>query len=182
MKKAIEVLMEEHRLIKRVLEALYRYAKNIDNGTAPDRGTIALFAEFFREFSDKCHHGKEEAQLFRMLAARGFSTEVGPLAVMLHEHEEGRSRVRTMAETGEKEGDLSEEEKSVFIENARGFFDLMTEHIKKEDNILYPMAEKVISDANWDLLEEAFERFEKEEVGEGRLNELRALAEKLAIM
>ncbi|MGD0266766.1 MAG: hemerythrin domain-containing protein, partial [Candidatus Methylomirabilota bacterium] len=41
--------------------------------------------------STQCHHGKEENLLFKTMVDRGFPRQGGPIAVMLHEHETGRS-------------------------------------------------------------------------------------------
>jgi len=180
MNKAIEILMDEHRLIEKVLGSLMRRVKDARLGKWPSRGEVADYATFFREFADKCHHGKEEERLFKEMTASGFPSENGPIAVMLHEHEQGRASVRRLTEIGSGSGDWTEEEKDGFMENAEGFFHLLTQHIQKEDTILYPMAENVIGRGSWDGIADSFEIFEKEEIGEGRRDELHGLGEKLA--
>jgi hemerythrin-like domain-containing protein len=94
--KAIEVLMNEHRLIERALDSLDAYASEVRMGRPAARDVVGEYAAFFRGFADGCHHGKEEDILFQRMVERGFPREAGPLAVMYHEHEVGRGHVRTL--------------------------------------------------------------------------------------
>jgi hemerythrin-like domain-containing protein len=94
---AIENLMDEHRLIEKVLDSLAAFTDQLESGTQDARGRIARYAFFFREFADRCHHGKEEDRLFLRMADYGFSPDWGPLKVMLQDHEVGRARVRELA-------------------------------------------------------------------------------------
>ena len=97
MEKAIEVLMGEHRLIEQVLGSLETYALEIVADAPPRREVIGEYAAFFGGFADACHHGKEEDILFQRMVERGLPREVGPLAVMYHEHELGRAHVKALA-------------------------------------------------------------------------------------
>ena len=180
MHKAIEILMEEHRLIEKVMASLLKCSEKARAGEAPERSKVSEYAEFLREFADKCHHGKEEERLFSEMTRNGFPREQGPIAVMLHEHEEGRKCVRRLSEIGAGRGGLVEAEKRDFVENAEGFCYLLTEHINKEDNILYPLSENVIPKGQWEGLLESFESFERDEIGEGRHKELVELGRRLS--
>lgn len=179
MSKAIDLLMDEHRLIEKVLEALKNYALRVREGEKLDRKKLLDFAHFFKEFSDRCHHGKEEERLFKEMVLAGIPQDQGPIAVMLYEHDLGRDCVRKIKEISEQEGEITEEEEKTFVEQAEGFYYLLSSHIQKEDTILYPMAMQVLSDKKLDELLEDFEKFEKEQIGENRHNELFELGKKL---
>ena len=68
MSRAIEILMDEHRLIERVLASLHAFAAQLEPGQPQARQRLDQFAEFFREFADRLHHGKEEDRLFKVIA------------------------------------------------------------------------------------------------------------------
>ncbi len=104
MEKAIEVLMNEHRLIEQALGSLESYGAAVGEGFSPGRELIGEYAAFFRGFADSCHHGKEEDILFQRLVERGFPRDAGPLAVMLHEHELGRRHVASLHALAEGPG------------------------------------------------------------------------------
>ena len=179
MTRAIEILMGEHRLIEQVLGSLETYVVGIEQGLAPERATLADYAAFFRGFADACHHGKEEDILFQRMLERGMPRQTGPLAVMFHEHVLGRARVAALRGLGEAEGPLAPVEVQLAVENASGFIELLRAHIQKEDGILYPMAERLLTGTELDALETAFEGFEKTMRGDGSLDRFHALAEAL---
>ncbi len=179
MDKAIETLMNEHRLIEQVLGSLETFVDKLAAGEEADRQTVNGYAEFFRNFADKCHHGKEEDRLFVKMNEFGFPMEHGPIGVMLADHVEGRSHVGALAEIGAGSGPLNAEERNSVIAQSHFYIPLLRSHILKEDNILYPMAIQALPKAEMGKLSEAFEAFENEIMGAGAHERFHALAEKL---
>ena len=177
--KAIEMLMDEHQVILKVLGSMETMADALEKRERVERGTIKKYAEFLRNFADQCHHGKEEDRLFVKMIEHGFSTKEGPLAVMLREHETGRSHVRALMAIGEKSGPLSAAESQETINHARGFAELLRGHIAKEDRVLYGMAEKTIPAREMEKMADDFEKFELEVTGEGAHEKWHALAHEL---
>ena len=165
--KASEVLMNEHRAVERVLKVLDRSANQLDAGEAVPASLFEDSVDFLRNFADKCHHGKEETALFPALARAGVPVEQGPIGVMLAEHEQGRSYIRAMAEAleGYKRGDPAA--RSRLAESARGYAALLAQHIRKEDTVLFPIADRVLSDATQQDLVAEFDRIESEHIGPG---------------
>lgn len=176
MQKAIEVLMSEHRLIEQALGSLETLAVAVGLGLDPERAQIADYAAFFRGFADACHHGKEEDILFRRMLERGMPRETGPLAVMYHEHELGRSHVRGIAALGVGEGPLGPQDAQLLVEHAEAFVPLLRVHIVKEDRILYPMAEQLLTGPELDAMDAEFEAFESRMRLDGSHEKLRRLA------
>ncbi len=181
MQKAIQILMSEHRVIEGVLGALERYATLVRSGLAVERPTVARFASFFRDFADTAHHGKEEDILFRKMAENGFPTESGPIAVMLHEHVLGRRYVASFRGVGEGTGPVEAPERGLVLGASDEYIPLLLAHIQKEDNILYPMSARVISEAEFERMAEAFERFATSLSGERAPEHLLRLAESLGV-
>jgi hemerythrin-like domain-containing protein len=177
--KAIEMLMEEHQVILKVLGSLESFTDALEKGKEADRATVKKYAEFLRNFADLCHHGKEEDRLFVKMNDFGIPRGDGPVAVMLHEHEAGRAHVRALMAIGEKSGPLSLQERKEVTEHGRDFIDLLQNHIVKEDRILYPLAEKAIPVQELEKLNEDFEQFEREVTGKGEHEKWHALAQEL---
>ena len=123
---------------------------------------------FFRDFADRCHHGKEEAHLFPALEAKGFPRQGGPTGVMLHEHEQGRAHVRGMAEDIDAAAAGDAAALRQFIEHAEGYISLLREHIYKEDHVLFQLADRTLSEADQQALSAAFGQVEAEEMGAAR--------------
>jgi hemerythrin-like domain-containing protein len=177
--KVIEVLMNEHRLIEQVLGSLETYAIEVEAGLGVERAVVADYAAFFRGFADACHHGKEEDILFQRLIERGMPRETGPLAVMLHEHQLGRRHVGALREIGEGTSPLGVAETQSVLENASGFVPLLRGHILKEDRILYPTAQRILTGTELEAMEESFSSFEARWRADGSYDRLQRLAEKL---
>lgn len=170
-----QILNEEHRVILRVLAALERIAEATRAaGRIPAR-SAADALDFLATFADRCHHGKEEELLFPALVKKGLPREVGPVAVMLAEHDEGRALVRAMRAALAGEGRPAED----FARAASEFVELLRAHIAKEDQVLFPMADGMLAEAEQAELLGAFERVEQHDLGEGTHERYLALARDL---
>ncbi|MBK9088604.1 MAG: hemerythrin domain-containing protein [Holophagales bacterium] len=179
MARPITILMNEHRLIENVLGSLETCAIALEGGLAFERAFARDYGGFLRGFADAWHHGKEEDILFRRMVERGFSEESGPVAVMLHEHREGRALVGAIHGAGEGTGAVTPAEKAAFVGGARGFIPLLRQHIQKEDNILYPMSERVLTPAEFETMLADFAAFEARAGADGTRDRLEALAGRL---
>jgi hemerythrin-like domain-containing protein len=165
-------------LILEALDALEKQVAAIRAGSAADRAYFEKAVTFLREFADKCHHGKEEHLLFKRMTERGFPAQSGPIAVMLSEHEAGRAYIRGMADGAAKLG--ADPAAAIQIaESARGYIDLLRAHIGKENNVLFPMADRALTPDDQAHLAHEFERFEAEETGAGVHEAMLALLKEL---
>jgi hemerythrin-like domain-containing protein len=138
------VLREEHQLILKVLDVLEVLLARVAEGAPGDWHAIEKCTQFFRLFADACHHGKEQELLFPVLESRGVPREGGPIGVMLYEHEQGRALVARMREhlTAAHEGEAAASE--IVLESGHAFLILLRNHIAKEDNILFMMADRLV--------------------------------------
>ena len=62
---ATEILMDEHRVIERVLDALESAANLATQGGQIRPGFFIDASDFIKGFADGCHHMKEEGVLFK---------------------------------------------------------------------------------------------------------------------
>ncbi len=155
-----EILRQEHRIIEGMLALLQRAAAGLERGEEVDRALFEQAIDFIRNFADRYHHAKEEGALFTTMEAHGFPRRGGPIGVMLSEHDEGRAHVRGMAEALERYPD-DPTARVPLMAHARGYADLLSAHIYKEDNILYPMGDQMLPpSAQADLLRQ-FEELER---------------------
>lgn len=165
--QATEILMDEHRVIERVLASLELAAQRLADGQAAPMGFFLKTADFVKGFADGCHHKKEEQVLFPTLEENGMPREAGPVAAMLADHEEGRRLTRAMRAAAERAQRGDPQAVSLVAQNALGYVALLRQHIQKENNILFPMADQVIPQEQHAQVTEAFEHIEHEETGAG---------------
>ena len=178
--KATDILMEEHRVIERVLDALEIAANRLLAGQVIPMDFFLKATDFIKNFADGCHHKKEEGVLFVALAANGMSQDTEPLCIMLAEHEEGRHLTRALREGAERVQGGDTTALSQVIQNALDYAALLREHIQKEDHILFPMADNVIPVEQHQLLMADFNRVEHEETGKGIHEKYLRIADELA--
>lgn len=162
--RSTDILREEHEAILKMLNIIDVVSERLESGERVDTEHLEQILEFVRVFSDRCHHGKEEKVLFPAMEEEGVP-RAGPIMVMLMEHELGRGYVRGMAEALDLikagEGNASRR----FVENARNYVGLLRQHIEKENEILFKIAEMHIPKDKDDELLENFEKIERERIG-----------------
>ncbi|MGA2404066.1 MAG: hemerythrin domain-containing protein [Syntrophobacteraceae bacterium] len=206
--KPIQDLKAEHEGILLMLDILERMSERIVAGKSVPTDHLKQVLDFLQVFVDKCHHGKEEKLLFAAMEEAGVPkeggpslrlgsplhaavsgnassprpifSEGGPLAVMLSEHDRGRQFIKEMknllhsSEKGEP-GSLE-----VLTTPALQYVNLLRSHIWKENNVLFPMAEKAVTADKLNLIGEQFDRFEKEEIGQGTHETFHEMIDKLS--
>ncbi|MDO8504175.1 MAG: hemerythrin domain-containing protein [bacterium] len=165
-----EQLKNEHQAIKLMLEILEAVSGKIDAGERVNEDDLKDMVEFISVFADKCHHGKEEDLLFPAMEEAGIPKEDGPIGVMIDEHNLGRSYVKAMREAKDQKD---------FAAAAKNYVSLLTQHIDKEDNILYQIADMHLSKEKQNELLDQFEKVEKEKIGHGKHEEFHQMLEKL---
>jgi len=168
--------MQEHRLIESVLAALEHAARTQATARPLPVQFFVDAVDFIRSFADGCHHRKEEDVLFKALVRHGFSEGQGPLGVMLHEHELGRTFTRTMAKAARRLARGDETARALLAEAASSYATLLRQHIAKEDQVLFKMADRAIPPAEQAQIEEAFDRLKHEEADAHRKYEALAHA------
>jgi len=130
----IKKLVNEHVLIKRWVAMIPEVIDNLDVQSEQGRQFIIDGIDFIRSYADKYHHAKEEEILFKY-----FDENLDILKTMHEDHENARAHVRAMLEA------LDKKHKEAVSEHLNAYQELLTEHIKKEDEILYPWMDRILS-------------------------------------
>ena len=177
--KATEVLRKEHDVILKVIEATEFTAARLERGEKVPDSLLAGLVEFFQLFADRCHHGKEEDLLFPALEAAGVPKENGPIGAMLADHTRGREYIRAMNDALAGVGAGTPADQEVFAVAAHGYARLLSDHIEKENNVLFIMAERQLSPEEHERLLKGFERIEQERIGPGVHERYHAMLDRL---
>ncbi len=154
MKNITQILSDEHQTILKVIDAVNTECAALERGKTLDIGFFHKTIDFIKNYADKFHHAKEEDVLFKAMLENVEHLHCNPIPVMLHEHDEGRAFVQGM------EQGISEKNTDKIIENARGYGMLLQQHIYKEDNVLYPMAEEALSEEQKELVNRKYSEVE----------------------
>lgn len=130
----MQQLVDEHVLIKRWIALIPAIIEKPDVESESFRKLILDGVDFIRSYADKFHHAKEEEILFKH-----FDENLDIIKVMREDHETGRNHVKAILEA------LEERDGKKLAEHLNGYRELLTEHIKKEDEILYPWMDRQLS-------------------------------------
>jgi hemerythrin-like domain-containing protein len=162
-------LRHEHEVILRALAIVERAGERLASGTPMDEAALGELVALVRTFADTCHHGKEEAELFPVLEAKGVGAVLAPF---LGEHEEGRAYLRALAGPG-----LAGERAAA----ARRYVGLLRDHIERENGVLFPMADEVLSIEEQTELAKRYAEVEERVVGPGIHEKLLATLDRLEV-
>jgi hemerythrin-like domain-containing protein len=166
MNTATQNLENDHVYILRLLDVMEQMVMDCSTETAD----MELVVSLIKNYADGFHHAKEENLLFPLLVKKGFSTENGPVSVMLHEHVEGRNFVKGMIDGIAKCIGGSESAFPDIYLNMQGYIDLLRAHIGKENNVLFKMADRVIDSAEQQDLLNKFAEVETGNYGNGQID------------
>ena len=161
--KCTSLLMIDHEVIRRSLSVLQAMNEKIRTGKTVERGDIQSLLSFLREYADGSHHVKEETILFPALMHAGIPSDAGPLEVMNYEHVRGRALTAAMQAAADRN------RMDDFLYYSSRYIELLTSHIEKEEHVLFPKTEQILSDDEDETVTANFDHFEAMIVGSGPL-------------
>lgn len=139
-----QVMVDEHQLILRMITLVEHNTALLAAGKFRNWQFYLDAVDFIRNYADRFHHAKEEDVLFAELVKNGMPEKQSPIEAMHMEHDQGRAHVRAMEEAAQKALDGETGQTTVIIEHATGYAALLRGHIDKENDILYPLAERIL--------------------------------------
>ena len=143
-----EVLTLEHELIREVLTCLERTTDDCAAEGRLREQEAREAVDFFRVFVDQCHRRKEECCLFAVMAQHAFPPDHGPLGILVAEHEQARWHLRNMVQSIDAAVLGRPRAVRRFINHARSYVQLLRDHIRKEDEHLFPLADQYVTEAD----------------------------------
>jgi hemerythrin-like domain-containing protein len=167
MNTATKNLEEDHIYVLKLTDVM----KAITHSENADIKHIEDIVDIIKNFADGLHHSKEENLFFPALEKKGFSAQQGPVAVMLNEHILGRNFVKGIADNLEKFKNGDKDSSERIYQNMRGYAELLVNHIAKENNVLFRMADKVFSKEEQDNFLTDFDKIEKNRPEGSRVND-----------
>ena len=144
-----ESLRKDHKLIEKVLQALDTTIKLLKDGKKIPEQILLPTLDFTQNFTDVCHHGKEEEALFPALEKAGMPTNMGPIHMMIIEHKRTKEIAEHIGIASKKY--LENGNSDYLIEVLELYIQHVTEHLWKENNRLFMMADARLNHAVKDI-------------------------------
>lgn len=155
MKTIFAILEEEHQNILKVIKALIQECEKLETGKEIDQDFFKTVIDFIKGYADKFHHAKEEDILFIELSRDEAQMHCNPIEQMLYEHNLGRDFIKGLTKA------VEEKNKNKVIENAKAYGQLLKDHIFKEDNMLYRMADQALGHKAKAAILDKFQKIEQ---------------------
>jgi hemerythrin-like domain-containing protein len=137
-----ETLVDDHRLIQRVIKAFECFITETESEGAWDLTELNRFAVFFREFVDLLHHDREELVLFPAMGQLGYAPSGAPIAHIRDQHRRERGLVVQLQRAAVKARAPGVLEHGWLVKAARELIAFERQHMKAENELLYPSVQK----------------------------------------
>ncbi|MFE8703568.1 hemerythrin domain-containing protein [Cytobacillus sp. FJAT-54145] len=142
--KGLRQLKEEHPSLLKQLENLLFTCNRIDANDEREEAFTSLIDQvkaFFHELEP--HSEREEGVLFPMMETY-IGKEMGPIAVMEYEHDQAKECIGTFLKATNNKSEFTNEEIIKYSHVIKNAYYILVDHFAKEENILFPMAEKLL--------------------------------------
>jgi len=161
-------LRRDHDLIDKVIKSMETTIQLLESGKKIPESILVPVIDFSKNFTDVCHHSKEEKSLFPALERAGMPTHMGPIAKMLMEHEVTRKIGNKIEESSKNY--FKTDDASQLISDMKEYVEHVTEHLWKENNRLFMMADARLQNVSQQVDEELnqIEKIKLDEIGKTR--------------
>ena len=162
MNRVTSVLREEHQLIRRAAACLERLAdETLERGELLPVTSLELM-EFFEDFADQTHQGKEERYVFPALIHAGLASR--HVAELVADHRRDRVALERLRRNLDDALHGERSRARHFADLAHAFARHQWEHIEEEDQLLLPLIEELLDTDAEQRVIEGFERHDQRSV------------------
>lgn len=152
--EGLQILINEHIPLRSNLETLSSLCKKVEAVEEKE----AIFNQLLQEVKDfnenlSRHSAREEDYLFKMME-KYLGKSGGPIAVMEYEHERAHGFINEFLKNTEENSTQANDDMIKNAELIDNAVETLLEHFSKEEQVLYPMAERMFTDEEKELLKE----------------------------
>jgi len=154
--ESLRIIREEHQALAAMLRSMaLLLAEHRKRGTSPDFGVLRAMLFYLDEFPERLHHTKESELLFPKVRVR-----TGDLADVLdkldHDHERGEQAIRALEHALLAYEMMGESRREAFEQALARYTDAYLSHMRIEEQDVLPLAQRVLTEADWNELDAAF--------------------------
>ena len=158
---ATAALEREHRSVETVVATMSTIADHLEQGRRIDVSLLSDVIFFLRIFADQCQEAKEESLLFPALEAKCVSGSACPTTTALkNEHQQAGFLTLELLQAADAYTGGNASAQESLVRTLRALATLYREHIWKENHVLLPLAERLLSQEEQDMLSQAFQSVE----------------------
>jgi len=156
MSRALTVIRDEHRTISAILHGMEYLVQEIRaRRKNVDPKVFHAMLYYLDTFSERMHHPKEDQYLFSALRRRGAGAEA-LITELEKEHAGGEDALRRLAQALNRYEEGGDKEFPGFEGAVDRFVASYREHMRKEEDLLFPLARALLTEADWAVIDQAF--------------------------
>jgi hemerythrin-like domain-containing protein len=153
---ALNIIRDEHRSIAAVLHGMQHLVRQMRERRAKvDPKVFRAMLYYLDTFSERMHHPKEDRYLFEPLRRRGSGPDA-LIAELERDHAEGGNALKRVEQCLIRYEEGGEKEFPEFAREIDSFVEGYWEHMRKEEEHVFPLAEKLFTAGDWDAIDRAF--------------------------
>lgn len=149
--KATQQLERQHRTMERAVDACEIFSKLLQSGRTVPAEALRELANFFRVYGEEYHQEQEE-WLLGMLMNKGVARGSCPIAALTHEDQKCTMLINQLAGAVDVYARSANAVTGTLISTLQALAEVYPDHIWKEDYLLLPMADKLLSDQDQQAL------------------------------
>jgi len=154
MRNALSIIADEHRSLAAVLKGLQAHVGDAGAGrTNPDFHLAGAMLDYIQAYPERLHHPKEDEYLFRFLRQRSVEARA-ILDTLEAQHTRGAellTDLRQRLEQSRSQGDFAS-----FIPALEAYAEFQWDHMRKEEEVVFPLAERHLTEEDWRAIDAAF--------------------------
>ena len=154
---ALNIIRDEHRSIAAVLHGMKELVFRIrERGAKIDPRVFRAMLYYLDTFSERMHHPKEDQYLFAPLRRLGAGADE-LIAELEREHAQGENALRRVEQCLIRYEEGGEKEFPEFAREIERFVEGYWDHMSKEEERVFPLAEKLFTRSDWEAIDKAFQ-------------------------
>ena len=156
---ATSVLREEHQLIEQAILALAWMLRELQTGAVLDHRRVFEMAKLFKNYLERCHHVKEDFLLSMLRACEGLFARY-PVQSFYDEHHRTEPLLTGLVKVAQEHSRSNGANTEALVHSLRDIVDFYPGHIWKADNLLFPLADELLRQADQNVLIQQFKWIE----------------------
>lgn len=157
MAKTLNIIRDEHRSISAILHGMEYLVDRVRTRKAKiDPRVFSAMIYYLDTFSERMHHPKEDRYLFKAMRSRG-GEAAAVVADLEKEHAAGGEALKRLEQSLVRYEEGGDKEFPAFAEAVAKFVHGYRDHMQKEESVVFPLAQRILSTADWQAIDRAFE-------------------------
>lgn len=157
MPKTLNIIRDEHRSIAAILHGMEYLVQRIRaRRKKVDPRVFHAMLYYLDTFSERMHHPKEDQYLFKAMRERSAEADTH-IADLEEDHVRGADALRRLAQCLIRYEEGGEQEFAAFEREVENFVRNYRDHMRKEEDVVFPLAERLLSALDWQAIDRAFE-------------------------